>query len=216
LIPNDGPTDCARSYPNIKHATPEWAIADVLARRFSPRAFSAQIPSSDQLGSIFSAAAWAPSAYNGQPWRFLVALHGTASWARILGLLDEPNQHWAHRAPVLGISLAQVQYHARPLETGPYDVGQAMAHLSIQASAIGLYVHQMAGFSVESARDQFGIPDDFRAMTSFAMGYLGSPDLLTGDRSDDEVRPRERRELRMTVFDDRFGEPARWLTDTSP
>jgi nitroreductase len=188
-------------------ATPEHPIDPLLARRWSPRAFLAEPPTRAELGSLFSAAAWSASAGNGQPWRFVVGVRGDEVWPRVLATLNERNQIWAAGAPVLGITIAQTLRDDKPLATGAYDLGQAMAHLSIEASALGISVHQMGGFSADAARESFLIPAGFAAWTAFAIGRLGDPASLPDDLRAREGGPRHRRPLAETVFGNAFGTP---------
>jgi nitroreductase len=195
------------AHPEQKRADAEYPIADVLAGRFSPRAFASEPPSEAQLARLFTAASWAPSAGNGQPWRFVVGVRGDDVWPVVLGCLTERNQAWCRNVPVLGIAIAQTLRDGKPLRTGAYDLGQALAHLTFQAAIDGLYVHQMAGVSPEAARDAFAIPDGFEAWTAFAIGALGDPEALPEDLRAREQAPRTRRPLAETVFGHRFGEP---------
>jgi nitroreductase len=197
----------AVDYPESKRATPEHPIADVLARRFSPRAFAPDVPSDAQLARLFTAACWAPSAGNGQPWRMVVGVHGDDVWPVVLGCLNEKNQAWCRHVPVLGIAIAQTLRDDKPLKTGPFDLGQAMADLTVQATTEGLYVHQMAGFSEEAARDAFAVPAGFTPWTAFAIGSLGHPETLPDDLKARELAPRHRHPLAERVFGRRFGEP---------
>lgn len=195
------------TYPESKRATPEHPIADVLARRFSPRAFATEIPSDAQLARLFAAACWAPSAGNGQPWRWVVGVQGDDVWPVVLSCLNESNQSWCRHVPVLGIAIAQTLRDDKPMRTGPYDLGQAMADLTVQATTEGLYVHQMAGFSADAARAAFAIPAGFEAWTAYAIGSLGDPDTLPGDLRERELVPRTRNPLGDLVFGRRFGDP---------
>jgi nitroreductase len=203
----------AVSYPESKRAHPEYPIADVLARRFSPRAFAAEPPPDGQLARLFEAATWAPSAGNGQPWRMVVGVRGDDVWPVVLGCLNDRNQAWCRHVPVLGIAIAQTLRDDKPLRTGPYDLGQAMAHLTVQAGVEGLYVHQMAGLSVDAAREAFAIPEGFEAWTAFGLGALGDPAILPDDLRERELAPRRRRPLAETVFGRRFGEPRHCADD---
>jgi nitroreductase len=193
-------------YPDSKRAEPEHPIADVIARRFSPRAFAPEPPSEAQLARLFAAATWAPSSGNGQPWRFVVGVHGDDVWPLVLGCLNEKNQAWSRHVPVLGITIAQTLRDDKPMPTGAYDLGQAMALLTVQATTDGLYVHQMGGFSADAARDAFAIPAGFAAWTAFAIGALGDPATLPDDLRERELADRKRHPLAERVFGRRFGE----------
>jgi nitroreductase len=197
-------------YPESKVADAEYPISDLLARRFSPRSFAPEPPSDLQLARLFTAATWAPSAGNGQPWRMVVGVRGDDVWPVVLSCLSESNQKWCRDVPVLGIAIAQTLRDDKPLRTGPYDLGQALAHLTVQATIDGIHVHQMAGLSADAAREAFAIPADFTAWTAFAIGFLGDPHALPDDLRQRELAPRHRRPLAETVFGRRFGDPRRF------
>lgn len=180
-------------------------IDPALAGRWSPRAFADQAVEEDAISSLFEAARWAPSANNLQPWAFIHASRGTEDFNRLRGCLKESNALWAGNAAVLALAVARpakpdgsVNPHAR------YDLGQAMAHLTFQAIALGLHVHQMAGFDPERARTEMTIPDDHEAVTAIAIGYLGEASTLPASLQEKERAARTRRPAKMFVF------PGRW------
>jgi nitroreductase len=80
-----------------------------------------------------------------------------------------------------------------------------MQNLVVQATASGIYVHQMGGFSADKARVEFNIPDAHEAVTMFAAGYLGDPATLPEKNRESELSPRTRRPLQEFVFDERWG-----------
>src|ERR687888_1294011 len=87
-----------------KQATADHPIQELIARRWSPYAFSDRPVSDDDLRSLFEAARWAPSSYNEQPWRYIVATKANpAEFERLLSCLVDPNQVWAKAAPVLAL-----------------------------------------------------------------------------------------------------------------
>jgi nitroreductase len=187
-------------------------IHPLLANRFSPRNFDPQPPSTDDLKSLFYAAAWAPSAFNGQPWRFIAGVDSDLSWTALLDCLSERNRQWARTAPVLVLNLAGVSQDGGAVRTALYDLGQAVGHLTVQAMERGLYVRQMAGFDVERAQTAFGVPADYIPVAVMAIGRRRLPMMPTPARdADPEPGPRERRPLRGTVFASQFGVPAPWL-----
>lgn len=184
---------------------------ELVATRFSPRAFLQDDVAAGDLRSLLAAASWAASAGNGQPWRFALGVRPHAAWEALADLLDEGNQAWARSAPVLGIAIAQVVRKERALATGPYDLGQAMAMLSLEATSRGLHVHQMAGFDHERARGALAIPEDFAPLAAFAIGHVGPSSALPDDLRARELAPRARRPLAETVFEGAFGTAAAWL-----
>ena len=194
-----------------KRADTTHPIHDLLARRWSPRAFADRAIPPDVLGSLFEAARWAPSSRNLQPWRFVIAeRHRDAEgFSRLFGLLMKMNQQWAQHASLLLIAITQPQPKNAPRANpyAHYDVGQAMAHLSIQAMACGLYMHQMGGFRREKARKTLAIPDGYEPVVSAAIGYLEDPSVLPDDLRERELAPRKRNPLSKQVFSGMWGEP---------
>ena len=96
----------------------------------------------------------------------------------------------------------------RPHRHAFYDVGLATQNLILQAMALGLYVHPMAGFDGEKARTIFGIPEGYEPVTMLALGYLGDPETLDAKRREQELTPRKRKALREFVFEGEWGKTA--------
>jgi nitroreductase len=146
-----------------KYANADYPIHDLLRRRWSPLAFSARRVEPATLLTLFEAARWAPSSFNEQPWRFLVATKDEpAEFERMLDCLVPGNQRWAKDAPVLMLSIAARTFtrNNRPNRHAMYDTGAAVMSLIVQATALGLYAHQMGGFSIERAREVYAIPEE--------------------------------------------------------
>jgi len=178
-------------------------IHDLLKNRWSPRAFSSQPVEKDHLLSLFEAARWAPSGSNLQPWAFIVTTSADPEpHARLVAALAEFNQMWAKDAPVL--VLAVVQREREPGKPNPYatyDLGQSVAHLSVQATNLGLLVHQMAGFDHQKAREAVNLPEGFDPVTVFTIGYPGNAADLPERLRERELAPRARKPLSEFVFD---------------
>lgn len=194
-----------------KRADSEAPMIDLLAERFSPRSFADTDVGDDALRSLFSAAAWAPSCGNEQPWRFVVGRRPEPTWQAMFAVLNERNRRWAGSAPILGLIIAKISEGGAPLPTGSYDAGQAIATLTVQASAMQIHVHQMAGFDLGATRRRFAIPVDFLPVAVFSIGHLGDPEDLPPDLRTRERAPRGRRPLAETVFEDTFGNAASWV-----
>jgi nitroreductase len=123
----------------------------LLADRFSPRAFDpAAALAPEHLDVLLEAARWAPSASNTQPWRFLAARRGEPAFDALLAALNPANGEWARDAAALILVAAEtVDESGAPRRWAVYDAGQAAAHLTAQAGALGLAVRQMGGFRAE-------------------------------------------------------------------
>jgi nitroreductase len=184
-------------------------VLPVIHERWSARSFDEREVSAGTLEKVFEAARWAASSGNGQPWRFVVGLKGSETHEKIAGTLAGANKAWAPKAPVLivGTSLAvNAKGAANPYAL--YDLGAASAYLTLQAAALGLATHQMAGFDPEKARKAFGIPTEYTLGAVIALGYPGEPAAL-GDNGmvEQETKPRSRKPLDEIVFSE-WGEAA--------
>jgi nitroreductase len=191
-----------------KPAKMDIPIHDLLARRWSPRAFDAQPVDADLLRTLFEAARWAPSSNNEQPWRFIVASKNhEVDWNRLFNCLAEGNQKWAVRAPVLMLSVASMHFadDGKPNRHAFHDMGLATENLVLQATASGLVAHQMAGFDVEKARVDLRIPAGYEPVAMIAIGYPGNPDILPERLRERELRPRSRRPIGEWTFGGQWG-----------
>ena len=189
-----------------KHTPTDHDILDAISQRWSPRAFSDKAISDADLNKLFEAARWAPSGFNLQPWRFIVCKQGTPAFDKLISVLMEMNQTWAKTAPVVVLAASQTTLVAEGKPTRPngyakYDLGQAVANLVTQATSMDIYVHQMAGFSKDKADELFAIPENFNAVVTFAMGYMGEVDSLPEALAEREALPRERKPLSEIMFD---------------
>lgn len=193
---------------SIKLARTDHPVHELVASRYSPYAFADRDVSDDDLRSLFEAARWAPSSYNEQPWSYLVATRTEqAEHERLLSCLVEPNQAWAKAAPVLAIGITRNRFVRNDKQNAAarHDLGAASAHLTFEATARGLHVHQMIGIVPERARELYGIPDHSEALTGLAIGYAADPvDAPEPYRERDET-PRERKPLREFVFSGEYG-----------
>jgi nitroreductase len=149
-----------------------------------------------KLASALEAARWSPSANNSQPWRFIVARRGTEAFEKVAANLMGFNQAWATNAAVLIVNVAEVvNADGNEQPWAKYDLGQAVAHLSVQAHADGLYAHQMGGFVADGLREAFGIDERFAPVSVTALGTLGEADALPEPLRERELAPRTRTPL---------------------
>lgn len=183
-------------------------LHDLLKRRWSPRAFSEQAVGRDQLHVLLEAARWAPSSSNEQPWRFIVATkEEVADYDRLLACLMEGNRKWACRAPVLMLSVARMAFEedGRPNRHAFHDVGLASENLLLQATALGLVAHPMAGFDVERSRAELKIPSGYEPVAMIAVGYPGELSVLPEYLQQRELKPRERKPTAEITFSGQWG-----------
>jgi nitroreductase len=194
-----------------KPATTDSPIHELIRNRWSPRAFADKPIPPDVLRSLFEAARWAPSSNNEQPWAFLVAAKDDReNFEKMLGVLVEFNAGWAKKAPVLALAVAQLSFakNNTPNRNAQYDTGAAAAWLSVEATARGLFVHQMAGFDPEKACQVFAIPAGWDPLAALAIGYPGDPGSLPQRLQERELAPRTRKPLSEIVMAGKWGQSA--------
>lgn len=194
-----------------KPATTTLPIHPLLQSRWSPRAFASQSLPREQILRLLEAARWSPSGGNEQPWSFIVVTRDEGEvFAKTVGALNEGNRVWAQQAPLLVIAVARlVRGDAnQPNAWATYDLGQAVAHLTVQASAEGLAVHQMGGFSADALRELFAIPEEYAPMTAIAIGMIGDPESLPEQLRERERAERTRKPLAAITFGEHWGQPA--------
>jgi hypothetical protein len=190
-----------------KEAVTSHQLNPLLLKRWSPRAFSDKQVEEEKLVRVLEAARWAPSASNIQPWMFFPGLKGDEVYGMIFQTLVEFNQLWCKHAPVLILNCAKTTNDkGKQNGTWQYDLGQAVAHLSIQAMDDELYVHQMSGFDAKKAGELFELPPDVKAVSVSALGYIGDPGILHPRMQKSERAVRERKDLDTFVFSEKFGE----------
>jgi len=185
-------------------------IHDLLARRWSPRAFDPNRPvSRDQLKVLLEAGRWAPSCNGDEPWRYLIWDKGrdAAGWQKAYDCLSENNKKWVKNVPLLMLSCAGSNFEAtgKPNRWTQHDTGAASVSMALQAVAMGLVVHQMGGWDVEKARAAFAIPADYTPMAMIAVGYQTTADILDEETKAKELRPRARKPIAERFFEGGWG-----------
>lgn len=195
-----------------KPAVTSVKIHDIIEKRWSPRAFDAtKAVSHDDLIALLEAARWSASCFNDQPWRFVVFDKNSDadSWQLALSILAERNQLWAKNAPVLILSVAMnnFNHNDKPNRWAAYDTGAACANLSVQATALGLIVHQMGGFDAEKARELFHLPHDCTPMAMMAVGYQADVEVLDDDFKATELAERTRASLSERFYAGKWAKP---------
>lgn len=183
-------------------------IDPMFLQRWSPRAFTSETISAEDLMTLFEAARWAPSSGNSQPWRFVYALRDAEHWERFLGLLEDSNRVWARRAAALIVVLS-TQTQSRPgqppraLYSHSFDTGSAWAMFSLQALRNGWHTHGMLGFDIPRTAIELGVPDDVRVEAMIAIGRRGDKSMLS-DKLQDREFPNGREPLTTLVREGRY------------
>jgi nitroreductase len=159
-----------RSAPGPSNA----GLHPLLAGRWSPTRFDPAHRISDgEVELILEAARWAPSAGNSQPWAFIVGTGGTEIHARLTKHLAGSARPWAADASVLIANLSHRYVEDTDWEFSEfslYDLGQAVAHMTIQAQALGLLTRQFRAFNREALHAEFRVPEHWEIATMTAIG----------------------------------------------
>ena len=170
-------------------------ILGLIQTRWSPRAFSSEKINRDDLMALFEAARYAPSCFNEQPWRFIVA-STEEELAVMQDLLVESNRVWAKAAPVLMLILSKKTFNLDNKDNywHMFDAGTAWGYFSLEAERRGLITHAMGGFSRKKAHDVYNIPEGYSVIAIVAVGKAGNPADLP-----EELREREEPALRNSL-----------------
>ena len=193
-----------------KPAQTSRPIHDLLARRWSTRAFDAAKPvTREQLTTLLEAGRWAPSCNGDEPWRYLVwdRARDPEGFQKAFDCLSDNNKKWVKNVPLLMLSCAGANFAAtgKPNRWTQHDTGAASLSIALQADVLGLAAHQMGGFDAEKARAAFGIPAEYTPMAMIAVGYQAAPDVLDEETKKKELIPRARKPLAERFFEGGWG-----------
>lgn len=189
-------------YSNTMRKTAYPLLMPASLRRWSPRAFSAEALSDEEINTLFEAARWAPSCFNEQPWRFVYAQEQNAK-DHLLSAVAKSNREWAHRAPLLVVAFSHMyfQHEATANRWAAFDTGAAWMSFAFQAQHMGLVTHAMGGFDEEMVYQLTGVnPEEYVAMAMIAVGRPGDPNALPPKLRERE-HPSERMQLPDIVYE---------------
>ena len=177
-----------------------YEILDEITNRWSPRAFSKEELSMEDVFAVIEAARFAPSCFNEQPWRFILAI-SQDDRAKMISILTESNKIWAANAPVLILVVAKKFFDLDDKENrwSAFDCGTAWGYLSLEAQRRGLITHAMGGFSVAKAREGYDINEKYEPMAVVALGKYGDVESLNEDLKKRE-HPSTRKETSELLF----------------
>ena len=180
-----------------KSVDTDLPVLQAIKDRWSPRAFDPKPIPEVELEAMLEALRWSSSCFNEQPWQLLITHRGDVRHQVLLDCVSEGNRSWAQQAPVLILAVARLLFthNGKANRHAGYDLGQAIAQLGIQATSRQIYLHQMGGFSVEAAKEAFGLNQNQEPYSVIAVGYLGDPGTLTDTQREKEIGARLRRPL---------------------
>ncbi len=184
---------------------PQHNVDKIFVERWSPRAMSGEEMSDAELMSLFEAARWAPSSYNGQPWRFIYAKRHTPAWTKLYDFMVPFNQSWAKNAAVLVVILSRktFEWNNEPARTHSFDTGAAWENLALQASLNGIVANGIQGFDYDRARRELNVPDGYAIEAMLSLGKPGRIEDLPIELQEREV-PSDRKKVEEFVFEGTF------------
>lgn len=190
-----------------KPAKTEHPINDLIAKRWSARAFSTSPVERSKLLSVLEAARWAPSSRNEQPWRYIVFTNDNPEKIKKAQSVLKDINNYAKRAPILICAITKKTYS----DNGNYnrlhfhDLGAANENMFLEAFNQGLIMHEMGGFDAQKAREVFNIPEDFEVGIMIAIGYQDIHQVLPESLIQKAYLPRERKPLSEIAFLEELG-----------
>ncbi len=176
-----------------------FPIESLFLSRISYRSFSKEKLSEEERMTLFEAARWAPSSYNGQPWRFIYVCREDKEWEMLFETLVDFNKEWCKEADTLVVVISKQKHDDKPSKTASFDTGAAWMSLALEATARNIIAHAMEGFSYKAVKEKLLIPDEYKVEAMIAIGKPGKKEDLSEELQKMEV-PSLRNPLEKIVF----------------
>lgn len=174
-----------------------------IRNRWSPYSYSERPLDPEKIKILLEAAIYAPSSFNEQPWLFVYAERDDlVSFREFVNCLDEANQVWASQAGALVVNLVRTKSSVTRKENyyALHDLGIATGNILNQATAFGIDVHVMGGFSRQRVRKYLKLDDDVIPVAMMALGYYGDNDQIPEEVSVKDKKRRSRKPFEEVVF----------------
>ena len=188
--------------------TRESEIDELLKKRWSPRSFKDESIPDRIIRKIFVAGSTSMSSFNEQPWHIILTTKADPQYKKLVACLSELNAQWVHTAPYLGAIICKKYFSKSNKENRHrlYDCGAFMAYASLEATALGYQIHQMAGFSPGKLMLDLQIPLIYEPAAMFVIGQPDSPDQLPVHLQKNETQKSTRKPLSSFLFSAKWGE----------
>lgn len=125
------------------------------------------------MALLLEAARWAPSAGNSQPWAFLIARRDEPAHQLLRRHLTPSSRGFASSASALVVNIVHRGVDDSALvysEFADYDLGQAVAHLTLQAHAMELACRQFRAFDLPALTVHLDLAPGWDVMSMTAIG----------------------------------------------
>ncbi|MBN1836393.1 MAG: nitroreductase family protein [Spirochaetales bacterium] len=179
-------------------------VKEIELRR-ARRALSDKAVPQEVVERIMTAATWAPSCFNNQPWRFVV-VRAKSELETVKGFLAGGN-YWARKSPLIVVVLTEPELDCRLSDRRDYSffsTGLAVENLVLQAFREGLIAHPIAGYKPEGIKEALGIPQELVLLTLVIIGYPGDEAHLNEKHLALEHSPRDRKPPEEVIRYDRW------------
>ena len=119
------------------------ALIDIIKKRRSIRKYSSRLVEREKIINMVEAARFAPSASNGQPWRFFAITSGDKlrQVSDATGMINK----WTRAAPLIivacsttGTATHKVGQMIKGIKYNLLDLGIAVEHIALAATEMGL------------------------------------------------------------------------------
>ena len=145
--------------------------SDLIAARYSVRAYRPDPVEDDKLQLVLEAARLAPTAANRQPFQ-LVVMHTAGREAELGQIYRRP---WFVQAPLL-IAVCAISSQAWVRESDRFnarllDAAIVADHLILAAANLGLGTCLIAAFNLEAARSVLRLPAEAEPVIFIPLGY---------------------------------------------
>ena len=176
-----------------------------IENRRAKRALSDRPIPRDTAETLLRAAHLAPSCFNSQPWR-MIAVDDANTLSAIKNAMPGAN-YWTGPCPLIVAVASRRDLDCTLSDSRDYFLfgcGMAVGSLMIQATAMGLIAHPIAGYKPAAVKEILEIPAEYTLITLVIVGYPGDADQLSDKHREIELGPRDRKPLANVVSCNRF------------
>jgi nitroreductase len=143
-------------------------LYDAIKKRYSCRSYIDKPIDKDVLARILDAARLAPSARNGQDWRFIIVTDKKVK-AKLLEI--GTSQQFLANSTIVAACSVNPGTMSCGIPTAPVDVSIALEHIALAATSEGLATCWIGSFKPDGVREALAIPPGIVIVELMALGY---------------------------------------------
>lgn len=184
-------------------------VRQAIQERRARRKFDTRPIEEEKMMLLIEAMRLAPSCNNNQPWRVVVA-KDRESLEKIKVAMSRGNMY-AKNAPLIFAVCARYEDDCHLSDRREYFLfgcGLAVGEMMLQATALGLIAHAIAGFDPLMVKKNLNIPDDYVVIALVNIGYPGTDSSMLSDKQiEAETTRPERKPIGDNFFKGSWGNP---------